>query len=68
MKVFKPQMEKVKAISELKPTTTQKVVREFLGMVGYYRRFINRFAGAARSLTRLTGKDVNFEWLKDCQI
>ena len=37
-------------------------------MVGYYRKFINRFADAARPITRLTRRDVKFEWSKDCQI
>ena len=64
---LKPQPEKVKAISELKPPTTSKGVREFLGMVGYYRKFISRFADAARPLTKLTRREVKFEWIKDCQ-
>ena len=64
---IKPQPEKVKAISELKPPTTSKGVREFLGMVGYYRKFISRFADAARPLTRLTRREIKFEWTKDCQ-
>ena len=64
---LKPQPEKVKAISELKPPTTPKGVRAFLGMVGYYRKFINRFADAARPLTHLTRKTTKFEWTKDCQ-
>ena len=54
-------------ISELKPPTTSKGVREFLGMVGYYRKFISRFADAARPLTRLTRREIKFEWTKDCQ-
>ena len=58
----------MKAILDLKPPTTQKSVREFLGMVGYYRKFINRFADAASPITRLTRRDVKFEWSKDCQI
>ena len=58
---IKPQLEKVEAILDLKPPTTQKGVREFLGMVGYYRKFINRFADAARPITRLTRRDVKFE-------
>ena len=64
---IKPQPEKVKAISELKPPTTSKGVREFLGMVGYYRKFISRFADAARPLTRLTRREIKFKWTKDCQ-
>ena len=54
----RPQLEKVEAILDLKPPTRQKDVREFLGMVGYYRKFINRFAVAARPITRLTRRDV----------
>ena len=46
----------------------QKGVREFLGMVGYYRKFINRFTDAARSMTKLTRKGVKFEWTYECQI
>ena len=64
---IKPQAEKVKALTELKPPTSAKGVREFLGMVGYYRKFISRFADAARPLTRLIRRDVKFEWTKDCQ-
>ena len=36
-------------------------------MVGYYRKFISRFADAARPLTKLTRKDSKFEWSDDCQ-
>ena len=46
----KPQLEKIKAISEMKPPKNQKGVREFLGMAGYYRKFISRFADAARPI------------------
>ena len=67
-KGIKPQLEKVKAISELKPPKTQKGIREFLGMVGYYRKFIHRFADAARPLTKLTRKGIKFEWSKDCRV
>ena len=37
-------------------------------MVGYYRKFINRFADAARPLTKLTRKDCKFNWAEECQI
>ena len=39
-----------------------KSVRQFLGFVGYYRRFIHRFADLAEPLVALTGKDVPFVW------
>ena len=65
---IKRQIEKVKAIHGMKPPTTQRGVREILGMVGYYRKFINRFADAARPLTKLTRKDSKFNWAEECQI
>ena len=64
---IKPQNEKVKAISEMKPPTNQKGVREYLGMVGYYRKFISRFANASRPMTKCTRKECKFEWSEDCQ-
>ena len=42
----KPQPDRVKAIHEMKPPRNPKEFREFLGMVGYYRSFISRFADA----------------------
>ena len=65
---IKPQPEKVETLTNLKPPTSAKGVREFLGMVGYYRKFISRFADAARPLTKLTRRNVKFEWSKECQI
>ena len=67
MKGIKPQSEKVKAISEMKPPKNQKGVREFLGMVSYYRKFINRFADTTRPMTKLTRKGVKFKWTEECQ-
>ena len=43
-----------------------KSVRQFLGFVGYYRRFIPRFADIATPLVYLTGKDVPFVWDTSC--
>ena len=64
---IKCQIEKVKAIHEMRPPSNPKGVREFLGMVGYYRKFINRFADAARLLTKLTQIDCKFIWSDECQ-
>ena len=43
-----------------------KSVRQFLGFVGYYWRFISRFADLAEPLVVLTGKDVPFLWRPEC--
>ena len=43
-----------------------KSVRQFLGFVGYYRRFIPKFADIATPLAYLTGKDVPFVWDTSC--
>ena len=42
--------------------TTPKEIKQFLGLVGYYRKFIPRFADIARPMTNLTKQDVSFEW------
>ena len=43
-----------------------KSVRQFLGFVGYYRRFIPSFADLPEPLVTLTGKDVPFVWRPAC--
>ena len=43
-----------------------KSVRQFLGFVGYYRRFIQNFAAIATPMVALTGKDVPFVWNPVC--
>ena len=37
-------------------------IRSFLGLVGYYRRFVKGFSKLATPMTRLTQKNVKFEW------
>ena len=54
--VLKPQPDKVKAIHGMKPSRNPKEVREFLGMVGYYRSFISRFADAAQTHDQIDQK------------
>ena len=46
----------------MQPPTTPKQVQAFLGLVGYYRKFIKGFAKIAKPLTMLTHQQVNFEW------
>ena len=51
----------------MNPPTTPKQVRAFLGLVGYYRKFIKGFAKVAKPLTLLTRQQVKFEWTLDHQ-
>ena len=59
-------MENVKAILDMKRPTTVRQVRRFLGMVGFYRKFIADFASLAVPLTELTKDSVKFIWNADC--
>jgi len=42
-------------------------VQSFLGMVGYYRRFVKDFVRIASPLTQLLRKDRQFDWTPDCE-
>ncbi|GJR89983.1 putative reverse transcriptase domain-containing protein [Tanacetum coccineum] len=44
------------------PPTTPTEVRQFLGLAGYYRRFIEGFSLISKPLTKLTQKNKKFEW------
>ena len=43
-------------------------MRSFLGLAGYYRRFVKGFLITADPITRLLQKNVKFEWSEKCQI
>ena len=58
---------KTHAIQHMNPPTTPKQVRAFLGLVGYYRKFIKGFAKIAKLLTLLTRQQVKFEWTPEHQ-
>ena len=51
----------------MSPPTTPKQVRAFLGLVGYYWKFIKGFAKVAKPLTLLTRQQVKFEWTLEHQ-
>ncbi|GJS26017.1 putative reverse transcriptase domain-containing protein [Tanacetum coccineum] len=53
---------KIKAVKNWKAPRTPMEVRSFLGLAGYYRRFIKNFSKIAKSLTILTQKSKTFEW------
>ncbi|GJT86472.1 putative nucleotidyltransferase, ribonuclease H [Tanacetum coccineum] len=53
---------KIEAVKNWKAPRTPSEVRSFLGLVGYYRRFIEKFSKIAKSLTILTQKCKTFDW------
>ena len=44
------------------PPKTPEEVKQFLGLIGYYRKFVPRFSDLAQPLNALTRKNVSFEW------
>jgi hypothetical protein len=42
-------------------------VRSFLGLAGYYRRFIEGFSKISKPMTELLEKDKKFEWTSACE-
>ena len=54
--------EKVAAVQRMKAPVNAKQVKSFLGMAGFYRQFIEKFAQRASPLSDLLQKDVVFQW------
>ena len=58
---------KVVVIKTLRPPTTTKGIRSFLGHTGFYRRFIKNFSKISRPLCRLLEKDAKFDFNESCR-
>eukprot|EP00253_Pinus_taeda_P030152 PITA_30152 len=58
---------KVAIIKRVPPSQKVRDVRSFLGLEGYYHRFIKDFSKLASPLFGLLAKDVEFKWSDDCQ-
>ena len=57
---------KIELISKLPSPMNVKTVRQFLGHVGFYRRFIKDFSKISKPLYKLLEKDAKFIWDEDC--
>ncbi|GJU67178.1 putative reverse transcriptase domain-containing protein [Tanacetum coccineum] len=53
---------KIESVKDWASPKTPTEIRQFLGLVGYYRRFIEGFSKIAKPMTKLTQKKVKFEW------
>ncbi|GKD44155.1 putative reverse transcriptase domain-containing protein [Tanacetum coccineum] len=56
---------KIEAIRSWAAPTTPTEVRQFLGLAGYYRRFVEGFPLISKPLTKLTRKNKKYEWGKE---
>ena len=62
-----PLPNKLDSIKHMPAPSSAKEIKQFLGLTGYYRKFVPRFADISRPLTTLTKKDAKFEWTSACQ-
>ena len=58
---------KVQAVKEWKAPRNVKEIKSFVGLAGYYRRFVKDFSKIAAPMTKLTRKGEKFVWTKECQ-
>ena len=64
-----PTQDKIKAILSFKPPTTKKQVRSFIGLIGFYRKFIPNFSRYSAPITDLTKKGLptKVKWTSEHQ-
>ena len=59
--------QKIEAVVNWKPPKNVPEVRSFLGLAGYYRKFVEGFSKIAAPLIKLTRKNVKYYWVDACQ-
>ncbi|KAH0678966.1 hypothetical protein KY284_020051 [Solanum tuberosum] len=59
--------QKIEAVQNQPRPTSPSDFKSFLGLVGYYRRFIEVFSSISSPLTKLTQKTVKFQWFEACK-
>ncbi|XP_070040665.1 uncharacterized protein [Nicotiana tomentosiformis] len=64
---IKVDTQKIEAVKYWPRPTTPTEVRSFLGLAGYYRRFVEGFSSLSAPLTKLTQKETKFQWTEACE-
>ena len=62
-----PLPDKLDTIKKMPMPKHMKEIKQFLGLTGYYRKFVPRFADISRPLTQLMKKETKFVWTPECQ-
>jgi len=63
----RPDPQKIRCVMDYPIPRNSKEIKSFLGLSGYYRRFIPDYGKIAKPLTSLLKKDVEFKWSDLCQ-
>ncbi|KAL4084308.1 hypothetical protein QTP88_028133 [Uroleucon formosanum] len=64
---IKPDPNKIVSVMNFPAPKNVKQIKSFLGLSGYYRKFINNYSSIANPMTNLLRKDVKFNWDDKCQ-
>ena len=59
--------QKIKAVSKWHKPTSVMEIQSFLGLVGYYRMFVQDCSRIVAPMTRRTQKNMNFVWSEACE-
>ena len=65
---IQPLPEKLDSITNIPVPENQTEVKQFLGLVGYYHKFVPHFLDISRPLAKLMRKDTPFTWTKQCHL
>ena len=58
---------KIESMNKMPTPSTVTEIRQFLGLTGYYRKFVPHYADVTRPMTHLTKKGVPFKWTDKCE-
>ena len=64
---MRPEISKIKVLSNWKPPQNREEMQRFLGFINYYRTWIPKFAHLTKNMYESTSPKVKFQWTKDMQ-